>query len=310
MRFTNKYKLPAALVRAVENLVNEPHNKPGEYSVTTLLNGPKEVQLMNRHFDEIEVDVNKELWAVFGTAIHALLERNARVEDGQISEYSMRYEMHNTSGKVVGAITGKCDLLSDTEEGITLEDYKTTKAMAIKFADTTSKWEEQLAGYCALLQFTEGIIVRRVRIIALLKDWSEMEAKRNEDYPDAPVAVLEWKFEDEQIAKVWEKMQHRFWAQYAASLMEDDEIAPCSFEERWAKESRYAIVRAGATKATKVCATRDEALQLIKTKFGPELYGVEERLGEDTKCLYFCKAKEFCSYYKEHYKIQLKPKEE
>ena len=310
MRFTNKYKLPAALVRAVEHLVNEPHNKPGEYSVTTLLLGPKEVQLTNRHFEEIEVDVSKELWAVFGTAIHALLERNTRIEDGSLSEHAMRYCVRGEHGEVLGYITGKCDLLTDSGEGVILEDYKTTKTQAVKFEDTTNKWREQLAGYCGMLEHVEGIFVRKVRIIALLKDWSEVEAKRNPDDPDAPVAVLNWDFTDDDVERAFNKLLDNFHKQRAASQLSDDEIEPCTFEERWAKETRYAVVKAGAAKATKVCNTRDEALQLIKTKYGPETYGIEERPGEDTKCLFFCKAKEFCNYYKKKYCVQLKKKED
>lgn len=309
MKFTNKYKLPKALMRAIEHLVNEPHNRPGEYSVTTLLLGSKEVQLTNRHFEEIEVDVSKELWAVFGTAIHALLERNTRIEDGSISEHAMRHAVRANDGSIVGYITGKCDLLTESSDGPVLEDYKTTKALAVKFTDTTNKWREQLACYCALLQYEEQTFVRHARIIALLKDWSELEAKRSPDYPEAPVVVLNWEFTDSDIADAYQKMLDGFWKQHAASQLADDEIEPCSFEERWAKESRYAIVKAGATKAAKLCSTRDEALQLIQTKYGPKLYGIEERPGEDTKCLYYCKAKDFCDYYEKKYCVQLKSPE-
>lgn len=312
MKFTNKYNLPEALVRAVQHLVNEPHNKPGEYSVTTLLLGPKEVHLTNRHFEEIEVDVSKEIWAVFGTAIHALLERNTRVEDGSISEYSLRYEVHSDEDpdKVIGAITGRCDLLTDSEKGPTIEDYKTTKAAAVKFADTLDKWREQLMGYCALLQFSEGIKVRRARNIALLKDWSEMAAKREADYPEAPVVTPEWEFTDEEIDEMWAKMVERARQLIAFDKLEDDMIPECTAEERWAKEPKWAIVKAGATKATKLCSTRAEAEELIRTKYGPTMYGIEERPGEDSKCLYYCKAKQFCDYYKSKYTVQLKSTED
>ena len=71
MKITNKLNLPYGLVKAVSP---EPHNKPGEISATTLIQGTKQVILTQRHWNELEDDVSERIWAVFGTAVHALLE--------------------------------------------------------------------------------------------------------------------------------------------------------------------------------------------------------------------------------------------
>ena len=70
MQITNKLNLPYGLVKAVSP---DPHNKPGEISATTLIQGTKQVILTQRHWNELEDDVADRIWAVFGTAVHALL---------------------------------------------------------------------------------------------------------------------------------------------------------------------------------------------------------------------------------------------
>ena len=71
MQITNKLNLPYGLVKAVSP---DPHNKPGEISATTLIQGMKQVILTQRHWEDLEDDVADRIWAVFGTAVHALLE--------------------------------------------------------------------------------------------------------------------------------------------------------------------------------------------------------------------------------------------
>lgn len=309
MKVTNKKNLPQALVRVIEESLSEPHNKPGEYSITTLMSGICEVQLTSRHFDEIEVDASREIWAIFGTAIHALLERSSRIEDGVVAERSIRLPMpanYADTGISAGAITAKCDIVNlDSDEPV-VEDYKTTKATALMYPDTEAKWKQQLKGYCAMLQFVEGIPVRRVKIHALLKDWSEGEAKKNVNYPDAPAQVFDWKFTQEEIEEAWTELLARYVENKRNETVDDNQLPTCSKEERWAKDDAWAIVKAGATKAAKVIRTsRTDALEILQRDYGPA-YGLEERRGEDTKCIYFCKAKEFCPYYKKNYLFTMK----
>lgn len=309
MKVTNKKGLPQALVRVIEEGISEPHNKPGEYSVTTLMNGVCEIQLTNRHFNEIEVDASKEIWAIFGTAIHALLERSARIEDGCVVERNIRLELpENYAGNNIsaGAITAKCDIVNFDREEPTVEDYKTTKATALLYADTQEKWKHQLKRYCALLQLVEGIPVHKGRIYAMLKDWSEGEAKKNANYPDAPVQVLEWDFTAEEIEEAYKDLIEHYIENKRNETVSDEELPVCSKEERWAKDDSWAIIKAGAKKASKIVYTsRFDAMELLKKEYGPT-YGIEERRGEDTKCIYFCKAKQFCPYYKEHYNFAMK----
>ena len=71
MKVNNRLHLPEAFVKAVSTTR---HNEAGCFSATTLNKGAKEIILSDRHFDEIEVDAADSVWAVWGTAVHALLE--------------------------------------------------------------------------------------------------------------------------------------------------------------------------------------------------------------------------------------------
>jgi hypothetical protein len=75
MTITNRLNLPEGLVKAC---ATDPHNKAGELSATTPLKGvveTKEIILTRRHWDGLTGDVAGRIWAVSGTATHALLER-------------------------------------------------------------------------------------------------------------------------------------------------------------------------------------------------------------------------------------------
>ena len=71
MIVTNKLNLPEAFVRAVST---ERHNAAGCFSATTLNKGATEIILTDRHWDELTIDASDNVWAVFGTAVHAIFE--------------------------------------------------------------------------------------------------------------------------------------------------------------------------------------------------------------------------------------------
>ena len=93
MKVTNVLGLPQAFVDAVSV---ERHNEKGCYSATTILHGACETILQERHYDEIEVDASDSIWAVFGSAVHSIFEKQntggsialGRKPNGKISFFS------------------------------------------------------------------------------------------------------------------------------------------------------------------------------------------------------------------------------
>lgn len=71
---TNKFGYPEDWVRVCKQNTYTGSLDPNVYSVTTLLNDPKEIILSRRHSEEIVIDVSKMVWAIFGTAVHHVME--------------------------------------------------------------------------------------------------------------------------------------------------------------------------------------------------------------------------------------------
>ena len=76
----------------------------------------------------------------------------------------------------------------------------------------------------------------------------------------------------------------------------DDDIEPCTAEERWETATKYAVMKEGRKTAVKVLETRDEASLFLNSQNTAGLY-VQERKGESKKCADYCPCAEFCNFY-------------
>lgn len=283
MIITNKYNLPEAFVKAIQNAR---HNEEGCLSATTLLKGTKEIILENRHFDEIVIDASDEVWSVFGTATHSVLEHQ---EDDAFKEEKFSVDVLDYK------VTGKVDRYDMAHE--TLEDWKTTSVWKVIFHDFED-WKRQGLIYTWLLR-QSGLNVRHIRFIAFLKDHSKSEAKKNADYPQAPVYIYEFDSTPEELTSIEAYIKEKVFEVSANADKPDDEIAECTPEQRWATPAKWAVMKEGRKTAVKVCDTEEEALNFIEElEKDKDKHFVEERKGQDKKCPVYCPCREFCSYYK------------
>ena len=152
MKVTNKLNMPAAFVNAVSTAR---HNAAGCFSATTLNKGAKEIILTDRHFDEITVDAADSVWAVWGTAVHALLESQP---DNNFHEEYFKVPVSNSF------VTGQVDSY-DMENGV-INDWKTASVWKVQFNDFKD-WRAQGLTYAWLLQ-QSGLEVKKCRFVALL----------------------------------------------------------------------------------------------------------------------------------------------
>lgn len=279
MIITNEMGLPESFVNFVSNAR---HNETGKISATTLLKGEKEIVMTDRHFDEITVDASDMVWATFGSAFHLLMEHQ---EDDSFKEE--RFEV--PVGKFT--VTGKVDRY-DLEREI-LEDWKTASVWKVIYGDFAD-WKEQGLTYAWLLK-QNGLTVKKCRFVALLKDHSKTEAKRKADYPKKPVYVYEFEVTDEDLKAVENRIVSKVAKVASAYELEDDKIAPCTAEERWATADKYAVMKDGRKTALKVCDTKEEAEKLLSELGGTR---IEERKGESKKCVDYCPCREFCNFWK------------
>jgi len=289
MEVTNKLNLPAGIVKAVDI---EPHNKAdNELSATTLLKGTKEIILTRRHWEELTVDAADKIWAVWGTAVHALLEAEGEHE---FTECDFKVPMPN--GMV---LTGRIDNYNMETETIT--DYKTGSVWKVIFQDFED-WRMQGILYAWML-VQNGFKVKRAVFIDLLKDHSKSKAKFDSSYPEAPVYLYGYPITAAEL-KEGENFINEKLAEYQKYKdMADDEIPPCTDKERWATETKYAVMKNGNKKAVKVCDTEAEAQQRAAT-LGAGHY-VETRPGVSKKCAEYCDCCDFCNFYNNFVKNQI-----
>lgn len=280
MKVTNKLNLPAAFVNAVST---NRHNAAGCFSATTLNKGAKEIILSDRHFDEITVDAADSVWAVWGTAVHALLESQP---DNNFHEEYFKVPVSNSF------VTGQVDSY-DMENGV-INDWKTASVWKVQFNDF-SDWRRQGLTYAWLLQ-QSGLDVKKCRFVALLKDHSKTKAKNDSSYPQSPVFIYEFDVTaadmEETAARILTKVQEI----ESAYKLDDDDIEPCSEEERWADGEKWAVMKNGRKTALKVLDNQLDA-DAMAGEMGNAYY-VEHRPAISRKCGDYCKCKEFCNFYK------------
>jgi hypothetical protein len=280
MTVTNKLHLPEAFVKAVSV---ERHNEPGCFSATTLNKGAKEIVLGDRHFDEITVDAADSVWAVWGKAVHALLESQP---DNNFHEESFKVPVCNSF------VTGKVD--SYDMEHATIYDWKTASVWKVQFADF-SDWYRQGMTYAWLLK-QSGLEVRHCRFIVLLKDHSKKKAKYDSSYPQSPVFVYEFDVTDEELAQTEERIIDKVREIESVYKLDDDNIEPCSAEERWADGEKWAVMKNGRKSAVKVFDNQLDA-DAMAGEMGNSHY-VEHRPAISRKCGEYCLCKDFCNFYK------------
>ena len=283
MIITNKLNMPEAYVKAIQN---SRHNADKCLSATTLLKGTKEIILTDRHFDEIEVDAADEVWAVFGTAVHAILEHQ---EDEAFKEESFSVGVFDYK------VTGKVDRYDMKNE--TIEDWKTASVWKVLYKDFDD-WKKQGLIYAYLLK-QSGLNVRHIRFIALLKDHSKTDVKRRADYPQSSVYIYEFDVLPEELTGIEALIKAKVLEVSCNADKKDDEIAGCTPSERWSSDSKFAVMKEGRKTAVKVCDTEEEALNFIEElEKDKDKHFVEERKGVDKKCEDYCPCAAFCSYYK------------
>lgn len=280
MIVNNSMELPQAFINAL-NL--EKHNEKGCYSATTLLKGACETILADRHFDEIEIDVADCVWQIWGTAVHLIFEKQ---KDNSFKEEFFAVDVSNSK------VTGRVD--SYDMENETVVDWKTASVWKVQFKDF-SDWEMQGLIYAWLLK-KNGLNVKKCRFIALLKDHSKSKARFDASYPQSPVFVFEFDVTEKDLQLIGEFIEAKIKALEIAETLQDENLEPCSSEERWATESKYAVMKKGRKTALKLCDTKEEAEQYKKDKGGDF---IEFRQGESRKCLDgYCSCRNFCPFYK------------
>jgi len=290
MKLTNRNNLPEVFV----NLLTRSTYSKGKahLSATELLNSPQIVQLRRKHWDDIEEDVSDKIFALFGTAMHAILE-HGKSDDSIVEE---RLHINIDGWNISGAI----DLQEPNPSGISIKDYKTTGAWAVMHEKID--WEQQLNIYAYLVEKVKCIPVTDLAIVAIIRDWSRRDAQTKENYPEAPIKVIPinlWSLQEREDF-IRERIQLHSNA-YLSTEMDDDHM-PCTPSEMWEKETVYAIRKIGGARAKSLHKTQEEAEEKL-AELGKG-YEIETRKGERTRCKEYCQVSKFCKQYQTYLEEQ------
>jgi hypothetical protein len=293
MKITNKFNVPETLVA----LASRDFYSKGksDYSVTEIISPPRIQRLRRKHHEEIEQDVADMLWMLLGTALHVVAERSEIA--GHTNEERLSVGIDDIM------LSGAIDLQKDDEDGITITDYKFTSAWALM--NDKPEWEQQQNIYKYLVERVKRRPVKALKICALIRDWSRRDAMNKPSYPQAPIQVIDipmWTF-DRTEAFIKERVDlHR------ASKVQDDwdeELTLCTEEERWIRETKYAVKKEGRKTAVRVLDTEEEAKELLATMTEKDKGFIEIRKGEAVRCTgNFCGVAQWCSQYQSTLKEQ------
>ena len=278
---TNKQNLPEPFVNAIDR----DFHISADYSASQLTKPPRMVHLEKRHKHEIVEDVADNIWRLFGSTVHSILQQG-EAEDHLVEQYLCE--------EIAGVkLSGMADLYHN--HGI--YDYKVTSVWSYIFmADKIPEWESQLNTYAWLFN-KAGFPVTWLEIVMILRDWQSSKAKYDQNYPDSQVKTVPIKLWP--IEKTEEYLKSRIDLYEKFKETSDNLLPECSPQERWAKPPKYAIMKNGRKSAIKLFDQFDSAesamVEIRKTKPG-EFY-IEERKGEMWKRCEYCSVSNFCNQF-------------
>lgn len=295
MKVTNAMSLPEPFVDAVRT---DYKHTPDRYSATTLNKGIMQILLERQKEDEITVDVADSIWAIFGSAVHKVLEESQET-DTQIKESRLEYEFEDLGMTVSGIF----DLYDDATGTVT--DYKTATVWKVIY-DEWDDYIKQLKVYLFLLRKNGFTNAHTGQIVALLKDHSKAKAKIEMSYPAYPVYVKEWTFTDEEIESVGNELREKLQEIKHYESLPIEQVPPCSPEQRWNTGDKFAVILKGKKRAKRVLDTQGEAETYIQTHgLAQDGAYIEKREGEDKKCYDYCNVCNWCPYFQAKLKNKL-----
>lgn len=273
MIIKNPNNLPQALVLAAKDDGGHSY-VPNRISVTDLIGSPWLRSLKLKHGGEVEVDVEDMTWLLLGKAFHLLMDTYSPSE--HTSEQKIEVPVGGTT--IVG--------VPDAHGDGCLYDYKVTSVWSLILGEK-KEWEQQLNCYRWLLS-QKGINIEKIQIIAILKDHIMRKAVES-DYPKKPLIAVDipmWSLEETE--------------EYIMSRLEaHKEITPCTTEERWSKPTTYAVKMKNVKTAKRVLPSHDEAAEwMVNNIKDIKNAHIEERPGEDSKCLRYCNYAKWCIHNK------------
>jgi len=288
MIITNVHNVPEQFIRVAQN--NKYSKGDADISVTTLIDSPRINILKQRHEDQMQRDITDMTFSMVGTAVHQMLEDT----DEKPNEV---YEERLYQNVFDWVLSGAIDVQKYEADGsVSIMDYKVCTAWAVM--NDKPDWEKQLNCYAWLVTRSKQLPVKKLQIIAIIRDFNRRKSQRERDYPNANIQVIDvplWDFEEQS-----NYIANRVFLHKNAQTDFINDIPLCSDEERWAKPAKWAVMKKGRKSAVKLFDDPKLAELYMKEQKGADALYLEERPSELTRCCEnFCGVAQFCSQFEE-----------
>ena len=317
---TNKYGLPDSFVEAVKL---DHHVTVGDISCTQLIDSPQIRYLKKNH--DIEEDVMDRMWALFGSAVHHILERSQYKQIEQRTlvsaagiieilaqkhpEYTSLAEgMKNLTDSMKNDLTDKNILMETTfhadMDGYTfsgtidkfivpekkLQDYKVMSVWNYIYPEARKTKEAQQNVYAWLLR-NDGYEVESAELIAIFRDWSAKKRHASRDYPPQPFMVMPVKLYDNDLIE--QSIRKRIALHQRA---DKGNVPDCTGKERWATIDQWAAMMPKGKRALKLFP--NEALannwKIDNQPRYKDPITIVKRPGENKRCDSYCPVSNIC----------------
>jgi len=291
MHLTNKFNLPQPWLDAAS--YSNYQRGDADFTASELPLPERILSLRRSHKDEISEDASNCMWRLASSAKHVILQYAAQKNpDRYIVE-------HRFEGIMPGGtkISGRIDLY-DKEDHF-LYDYKEISVFAFLMEKSHDDWNAQ-ANVNRLLMAMNGIQVKGLKILAMLRDWRPREARfrKKPDYPACPVHVVElpmWAAGETQAYILERVKKHRLAAQ-------DPPV--CTKKERWQLDACWAVMRRDRKNAIPggLCDSKDKAHAVMMHEMkrarpgDTGKYYIEKRNMEPRRCLDYCEVQTWCDF--------------
>lgn len=285
MKLTNKTGLPQSIMDAVQSFDRDykaSHTKESDISVTQLIDSPRKVELQRQHWEDIEEDVSDRIFALLGHTVHNILER---ADTSALTEERLYLDVQGWT------LSGMFDRV--VVDNNTLQDYKVCSVWEIIYG--LKKEREHQLNCLAYMANQHGYKIKKLQVVAILRDWSQSKTERDAGYPQQQVAVIDvpmWS-EADQLKYIQERIVLHQEARDGYDFL-------CNEEERWHKPDKWCVMKVGRKSAVRLLDTEEEAQDFIITKgLSDDMrkYSIEHRPGQDTRCEHYCPVADYCEQY-------------
>lgn len=287
MKVTNKHGVPETLMALAQRQFYS--KGKSDYSVTEIISPPRIQRLRAMNYEQMEQDVSDMLWSLLGSALHVVAERS------EVEGYVNEERLYTNVDDVI--LSGQIDLQRIDGNYVDIIDYKFTSAWSLR--QDKEDWIQQQNIYGWLVNKEKNLIPRSLKICALIRDWARREAQRNPDYPQAPIQLVDiplWDLSHTELFVRGRVDEHRN-AKVAADWQET--LPECTDEERWVRETKYAVMKKERKTAVKLFDNEQEASEFLKAL--DDKHYLEIRNGEPIRCVNnFCGVNQWCSQFKRY----------